>query len=130
MIFAQTFRRRDFEFEGCSPCLAGLTVGLACHKGDAAQEQSNTQVGAQPGGSAVEGSGNSVQSSTGANYSISVNNSVSDSSPSSALALEAALAGQPPPANSPTTNINLTDQGALAAAQAEVDFGLECRESE
>jgi len=64
MICPQPYRRQrwDCDAPGCDPAPGvtgpGLVTALACHKGNASQQQSSTQTGAQTGGSAVTGNNN------------------------------------------------------------------------
>ena len=55
MIFPQTYRRQRWDFEGCGEISRAPLAALACHKGDATQQQSSTQVGSQTGGVSING---------------------------------------------------------------------------
>jgi len=56
MIVCSPYRRIALiEPEGCCVRVRVAALALACHKGDASQSQTSTQVGAQPGGVALNG---------------------------------------------------------------------------
>ncbi len=67
MIIIQHFRRTRWDYEGVTgpgPVTAGPSLALACHKGDASQSQSETQLGAQTQGVNNQGTGNVTNTGT------------------------------------------------------------------
>ena len=65
MISLIPYRPPNWQHEGCAPCPVLVSLGLVCHKGNADQQQTSTQNGAQTQGVANQGNGN--VSSTGTN---------------------------------------------------------------